>query len=200
MFFGKQEESNINSLSNRGLNGNNNKNSLCVATAAGDLEQGPRHICCGQQYRLHKVLACKWEPIWVEDVPVQAASKSIRFLQILELTHFVSPNYIVKACWSALFQPHAPIVLVWHGSLSKKPFYETCIGHIERSRNRRRDNILGVDLKYCTEGDFDRYGLQSTKLICAQRCRWSLTTLRIQENNIWHHGCCPKVLMTCCLA
>jgi hypothetical protein len=59
MFFGKQEESNINSLSNRGLNGNNNKNSLCVATAAGDLEQGPRHICCGQQYRLHKVLACK---------------------------------------------------------------------------------------------------------------------------------------------
>jgi hypothetical protein len=93
-------------------------------------------------------LACKWEPIWVEDVPVQAASKSIRFLQILELTHFVSPNYIVKACWSALFQPHAPIVLVWHGSLSKKPFYETCIEHIERSRNRRRDNILGVDLKY----------------------------------------------------
>jgi hypothetical protein len=41
--------------------------------------------------------------------------------------------------------------------------------------------------------------LQSTKLICAQRCRWSLTTLRIQEN-IRHHGRCPKVLMTCCLA
>jgi hypothetical protein len=42
--------------------------------------------------------------------------------------------------------------------------------------------------------------LQSTKLICAQRCRWSLTTPRIQENNIRHHGRCPKVLMTCCLA
>jgi hypothetical protein len=58
-FFRKQQESNINSLSNCGLNCNNNKNSLRVATAAGDLEQGPRHICCGQQHRLHKVLACK---------------------------------------------------------------------------------------------------------------------------------------------
>jgi hypothetical protein len=55
----QQQESNINSLSNCGLNCNNNKNSLRVATAAGDLEQGPRHICCGQQHRLHKVLACK---------------------------------------------------------------------------------------------------------------------------------------------